>query len=73
MFSHFTYEESNHLEMVVDVQGSGYVYTDPQLHSVEKSYGRADRGETGFNKFMKTHQCNIICRKLKLPDSKSVA
>ncbi|KAL7549164.1 hypothetical protein ACHAWF_012437, partial [Thalassiosira exigua] len=42
-FSHFTYEKSQHQEMVVDIQGSGYVYTDPQIHSAKKEFGRADR------------------------------
>lgn len=73
VISHFTYEKSNHREMVVDIQGSGYVYTDPQLHSEEKSYGRADRGPTGFKKFLETHQCNSVCKKLMLPDPKSIA
>jgi len=52
--------------MVVDIQGSGCVYTDPQLHSTEKKFGRADRGTTGFDKFFQTHKCNFICLELGL-------
>ena len=35
---------------MVDIQGAGSVYTDPQLHSVAKKYGRADRGTLGIAK-----------------------
>ncbi len=33
-FSHFTFERSGHELMVVDVQGVGDLYTDPQIHTV---------------------------------------
>ena len=65
-FSHFSYEHSQEKEMVVDVQGSGYTFTDPQLHSKEKGYGRADRGNSGFKDFFKSHQCNWICCEIGL-------
>ncbi|CAB9527897.1 Myosin heavy chain kinase [Seminavis robusta] len=67
-FSHFSYEESDESEMVVDIQGSGYTYTDPQLHSQGKEYGRADRGMNGFKDFFRTHKCNFICAALDLKD-----
>lgn len=54
---------------MVDIQGSDYIYTDPQLHSVDKSYGRADRGEVGIEKFFATHKCNDVCRHLGLKES----
>ena len=58
--------------MVVDIQGSGNLntcmYTDPQLHSVEKDFGRADRGSSGFDKFFSSHKCNFICRELGLAE-----
>lgn len=66
--SHYTYERSKQKEMVVDIQGCGSTYTDPQLHSVQKLYGRADRGTVGFGKFFATHTCNGICHMLDLPD-----
>ena len=65
-FSHFSYEQSKEMEMVVDIQGSGYTYTDPQLHSKQKQYGRADRGMSGFKDFFHTHKCNWICRAIGL-------
>lgn len=66
--SHYTFEKSKGKEMVVDIQGSGYTYTDPQLHSLDKSYGRADRGQVGFDKFFSTHKCNAICMSLGLKE-----
>ena len=32
-FSHFTFERSGHEVIVVDVQGVGDLYTDPQIHT----------------------------------------
>ena len=64
--SHFSYQKSNKMKMVVDIQGSGYVFTDPQLHSITQEFGRADRGIDGIKKFFSTHQCNFICRHLSL-------
>ena len=34
-FSHFTFEASHHRIMVVDVQGVGDLYTDPQVHTAD--------------------------------------
>jgi len=34
-FSHFTFERSGHELIVVDVQGVGDLYTDPQIHTAE--------------------------------------
>lgn len=69
--SHFSYENSDQQKMVVDIQGSGNsnqcIYTDPQLHSVKKEFGRADRGKVGIDKFFSTHKCNFICQELGLP------
>lgn len=65
-FSHFTYEKTDGNEMVVDLQGSGFKYTDPQLHSLSLRYGRADRGQTGFEDFFRTHECNACCKTLGL-------
>ena len=59
--------------MVVDIQGSEYTYTDPQLHSKNKEYGRADRGDSGFKDFFKTHRCNLMCQRLCLTNRSGVA
>jgi len=67
-FSHFSYEHSDQTEIVVDVQGCEYTYTDPQLHSSTKEFGRADRGESGIKDFFKTHKCNFLCNALLLKD-----
>lgn len=32
-FSHFTFERSGHQLSVVDIQGVGDLYTDPQIHT----------------------------------------
>ena len=32
-FSHFTFEASCHEQIVVDIQGVGDLYTDPQIHT----------------------------------------
>lgn len=81
-FSHFSYEHSNQQQMVVDIQGSSTAerksmfesssvdvcaWTDPQIHSTDKVFGRADRGKVGFDKFFLTHKCNFICQELGLP------
>jgi hypothetical protein len=66
--SHFSYERSKQTEMVVDIQGDEYAYTDPQLHSLKREFGRADRGLFGIKDFFRTHGCNSICRALELPD-----
>lgn len=65
-FSHFTYAATGGAEMVVDIQGSGFKYTDPQLHSTDGKYGRADRGRSGFKDFFASHSCNACCRALGL-------
>lgn len=44
-FSHFTFECSNHQFMVVDIQGVGDLYTDPQIHTISgKDYGDGNLG-----------------------------
>jgi len=65
-FSHFTFQATDGEEMVVDIQGAGYTYTDPQLHSQSLKYGRADRGVVGMREFFKSHKCNACCRALGL-------
>jgi len=70
-FSHFTYEASNHKILVCDIQGVGDLYTDPQMHTIdERGIGlrcKGNMGLRGINRFLQTHQCNAICRYLKLP------
>lgn len=37
-FSHFTFERSGHELIVVDIQGVGDLYTDPQIHTMDGNY-----------------------------------
>ncbi|GBG28347.1 Alpha-protein kinase 1 [Hondaea fermentalgiana] len=67
-FSHFTYEASARTMLVVDIQGVGDLYTDPQIHTLNgRDFGKGNLGIRGFDKFLSTHRCNQICRYLKLP------
>ena len=36
-FSHFTFERSGHEIIVVDIQGVGDLYTDPQIHTADSN------------------------------------
>jgi elongation factor 2 kinase len=60
-FSHFTFECSNHELIVVDVQGVGDLYTDPQIHTAKGTdYGDGNLGIKGFALFFSSHICNPV-------------
>ena len=67
-FSHFTFHASGGELMIVDIQGVGDDYTDPQILSRDgEGYGRGNLGEKGMLKFLHTHRCNGVCKALSLP------
>ena len=53
--------------MVVDVQGVGDMYTDPQVHSAsDKGFGSGNLGIRGMALFFSTHKCNNLCKWMHL-------
>ena len=69
-FSHFTLERSRGALIVVDIQGVGDFFTDPQIHTRvgdgRTHYGLGNLGAEGIRKFCASHRCNAVCRALRL-------
>lgn len=48
-FSHFTFERSGHQLIIVDIQGVGDLYTDPQIHTESGTdFGDGNLGKTNI-------------------------
>jgi hypothetical protein len=65
-FSHFTFEATAGDRLVVDVQGVGDMYTDPQIVSASGEYGEGDLGARGQALFFRAHACSPLCGRLGL-------
>jgi len=68
-FSHWTYVESKHTLLICDIQGVGDMWTDPQIHTAAPTnkFGKGNMFAQGISVFLQSHECNGLCRWLKLP------
>ena len=72
---HFSYHYSNGEYILTNLKGvkngpdhedkpNTFCLTTPIFHSKSKSYGPADRGQTGIQEFFETHHCSAVCQNL---------
>jgi elongation factor 2 kinase len=66
-FSAHSFYASKGERMVVDVQGVGDLYTDPQVHSRDTRFGDADLGIRGFALFFHSYKHTGLTSALGIP------
>ena len=66
-FSAHSFYKSGGTRMVVDIQGVGDLYTDPQVHSLDGRFGNADLGVRGFALFFANYQHTSLASALGVP------
>lgn len=79
-FAHWTWQASGGKYMVCDIQGvrkaTKYMLTDPSIHSsngpLGRQFGVSDLGEVGMFYFFRNHDCNDLCRDLRLESMQHV-
>jgi hypothetical protein len=70
--AHFSYEQSNHELIIVDMQGSGYSLFDPQIASKnlrdgdELLFSTGNLSTMAIKNFIENHICNDFCALLGL-------
>ncbi|THD22733.1 Eukaryotic elongation factor 2 kinase [Fasciola hepatica] len=66
-FNQFTFERSGHQFLVVDLQGVGDLYTEPQIHTADRvGYSNGNFSPRGMAFFLHSHHCNPLCEWLGL-------
>ncbi|XP_072023097.1 uncharacterized protein [Amphiura filiformis] len=66
-FAHFTHQKYNAQAMACDLQGSGYLLTDPQIaHPDVDTYARGNLMNIATSRFGAVHQCNTVCTAIGL-------
>ena len=77
---HFSYNKSQEKLMVVDIQGSGYNLTDPEIATSVGSFDEKDEllfcvgnlSKAACDTFFAAHSCNVFCDLLGLRKSKTI-
>lgn len=73
-FSHFSHQHTGGYLLVADLQGirtsatrhDKLLLTDPAIHCKYPRFGSTNLGVRGMDRFFATHECNAICKALKL-------
>ncbi|RYH27428.1 hypothetical protein EON65_13545 [archaeon] len=72
-FSHWTYQVTNGMLMVVDCQGGydaksrRFILTDPAIHCKNPlMFGKTNMQTKGMQNFFKSHKCNACCKEMGL-------